>query len=205
MPAATPLPFAICCGAACGKTERQRFQDAADVRIEIEDAIAAPKDPGATQAAPTSMSKLLWAVAAALAIIAVVTSWGWWRATRPVEQSLRPLVRLDVDLGPDVSLGSQHGADAILSPDGTRLVYVSQGRLFTRRLDQPNATELTGTQGAYAPFFSPDGQWVAFFAPGKLKKISVEGGAAIALCDTLRLAGAAVGATMATSSRRSTP
>ena len=33
------------------------------------------------------------------------------------------------------------------------------------------------------PFFSPDGQWVAFFAGGKLKKISVEGGAAIALCD----------------------
>jgi serine/threonine-protein kinase len=64
-------------------------------------------------------------------------------------------------------------------------VYVSQGRLFTRRLDQPTATELQETQGAFAPFFSPDGQWVAFFAPGKLKKISVEGGAAIALCDAL--------------------
>jgi len=49
-------------------------------------------------------------------------------------------------------------------------VYVSQGRLFTRRLDQPNATELAGTQGAYEPFFSPDGQWVAFFSAGKLQK-----------------------------------
>jgi Tol biopolymer transport system component len=64
-------------------------------------------------------------------------------------------------------------------------VYVSQGRLFTRRLDQPNATELTETQGAFAPFFSPDGQWVAFFTPGKLEKISVEGGAAITLCDAV--------------------
>ena len=91
-------------------------------------------------------------------------------------------MRLDVDLGPDVSLGSPYGTDTVLSPDGTRLVYVSQGRLFTRRLDQPNATELAGTQGAYAPFFSPDGQWVAFFTPGKLQKISVEGGSAIALC-----------------------
>ena len=79
-------------------------------------------------------------------------------------------MRLDVDLGPDVSLGSHSGTDAILSPDGTRLVYVSQGRLFTRRLDQPKATELAGTQGAFAPFFSPDGQWVAFFTPRKLKK-----------------------------------
>ena len=111
-------------------------------------------------------------------------------------------MRLDVDLGPDVSLGSLAGADAIISPDGTRLVYVSQGRLFTRRLDQPNATELAGTQGAYAPFFSPDGQWVAFFSPGKLQKISVEGGSAITLCDAPTGA-AAVGARMATSSRRS--
>jgi serine/threonine protein kinase len=103
--------------------------------------------------------------------------------TRPIEQPLRLLMRLDVDLGPDVSLRSVAGADEIISPDGTRIVYVSQGRLFTRRLDQPNTTELAGTQGAYAPFFSPDGQWVGFFAQEKLKKISVEGGAAITLCD----------------------
>ncbi len=169
------------CVVACGKTSVSVFQMRVVLRIEIEDAIAAPKDSGATQAAPASTSKLLWAVAAAVTIIAVVTSWGWWRATRPVEQP--PLVRLDVDLGPDVSLGSLAGADAILSPDGTRIVYVSQNRLFTRRLDQPNATELAGTQGAWAPFFSPDGQWVAFFTAGKLKKISVEGGSAITLCN----------------------
>jgi hypothetical protein len=155
------------------KDRRQRISDATDVRIEIEDAIAAPKDSGATQAAPVSTSKLLLVVAATLVIAAAVTSFGWWRSARPVEQPLRPLVRLDVDLGPDVSLGSPFGAGAILSPDGMRLVYVSQGRLFTRRLDQPNTTELAGTPGAFAPFFSPDGQWVAFFAGGKLKKVSM--------------------------------
>jgi hypothetical protein len=69
---------------------------------------------------------------------------------------LKPLVRLDVDLGPDVSLGSLDGSDVVLSPDGTRLVYVSQRRLFTRRLDQPKATELVGTEGAYSPSFSPE-------------------------------------------------
>ena len=164
------------------KDRRQRISDATDVRIEIEDAIAAPKDSGATQVGPASMSKLLWALAAATTIIAVVALLSLWHATRPVEQALRPLVRLDVDLGPDVSLGSPAGADEIISPDGTRLVYVSQGRLFTRRLDQPNATELAGTQGALAPFFSPDGQWVGFFTTGKLQKISAEGGSAITLC-----------------------
>ncbi|MGA7793132.1 MAG: protein kinase [Candidatus Acidiferrales bacterium] len=162
------------------KDKRQRFSDATDVRIEIEDAIAAPKDSAVTQAAPVSTSKLLAAVAAITAIIAVVASWALWRSMRPVEH---PLVRLDVDLGPDVSLGSIAGADEIISPDGTRIVYVSQRRLFTRRLDQPNATELAGTQGAYAPFFSPDGQWVAFFTASNLRKVSVEGGSAITLCN----------------------
>jgi Tol biopolymer transport system component len=183
LPEATPSTIRTLLRLCLRKDKRQRISDATDVRLEIEEAIAAPKDSGVTQAAPASTSKLPWAVAAAVIILAAVTSFGWWRATRPVEQALRPLVRLDVDLGPDVSLGSLAGADEIISPDGTRIVYVSQGRLFTRRLNQPNATELAGTQGAYAPFFSPDGQWVAFFTPGKLEKISVEGGSAIPLCD----------------------
>ena len=180
LPEATPAAIRTLLRRCLRKDKRQRLSDATDVRIEIEDAIAAPKYLGTTQAAPASTSKLPWAVATALAIIAVVTSLALWRSTRPVE---RPLVRLDVDLGSDVSLGSLPGADAILSPDGTRMVYASQNRLFTRRLDQPNATELAGTQGAFAPFFSPDGQWVAFFTTVKLQKISVEGGSAITLCD----------------------
>jgi serine/threonine protein kinase/Tol biopolymer transport system component len=183
LPAATPVKVRDLLWRCLQKDKAQRFRDAGDARIEIEDAIAAPKDSGATQAAPASTSKLPWSVAAALAIIAVVTSFGWWRSARPVEQALRPLARLDVDLGPQVSLGSPFGADEIISPDGTRLVYVSQGRLFTRRLDQPNATVLAGAQAAYGPFFSPDGQWVAFFNATSLKKISVEGGSAITLCD----------------------
>jgi serine/threonine-protein kinase len=63
-------------------------------------------------------------------------------------------------------------------------VYVSHNRLFTRRLDQQQAAELPGTEGAHAPFFSPDGQWVAFFVKGKLKKVPVAGGAAIVLCNS---------------------
>jgi serine/threonine-protein kinase len=52
-----------------------------------------------------------------------------------------------------------------------------------RRLEQSEVTPLAGTEGAYAPFFSPDGQWVGFFAGGKLKKTSLEGGQPVTLCD----------------------
>jgi serine/threonine-protein kinase len=75
-----------------------------------------------------------------------------------------------------------------LSPDGTRLVFVSQGadgirRLFTRRLDESKVITLSGTEGASAPFFSPDGQWVGFFARGKLKKARIDSGESVTLCD----------------------
>jgi serine/threonine-protein kinase len=91
-------------------------------------------------------------------------------------------MRLDVDLGSDASPGPVRGA-AILSPDGTRLVYVSHSKLFTRRLDQVEATELPGTEGALWPFFSPDGHWVGFFAGGILNTVSIQKRQVIALCD----------------------
>jgi hypothetical protein len=45
------------------------------------------------------------------------------------------------------------------------------------------AKPIAGTEGAYEPFFSPDGQWIGFFAGGKLKKVAVAGGSVQTLCD----------------------
>ena len=75
------------------------------------------------------------------------------------------------------------GSDIIISSDGTRIAYLSRDHLFTRKLDQAGATELSITPGATSPFFSPNGQWIGFVAGGKLRKISVEGGGEIILCD----------------------
>jgi serine/threonine-protein kinase len=55
--------------------------------------------------------------------------------------------------------------------------------LVTRRLDQSEFTALSGAGFANRPFFSPNGQWIAFFADGKLKRISVQGGSPVTLCD----------------------
>jgi serine/threonine protein kinase len=128
------------------KDPDDRWQSARDLKDELEWIANAS---GKTITAPIAVKRrslLPWATAAALAIIAGGASWIAYRATRPAE--LKPLVRLEVDLGPDVSLGSARGADVILSPDGTRLVYASKGKLFTRKLDQPQATELAGRTGS---------------------------------------------------------
>src|SRR5262249_49649562 len=49
-------------------------------------------------------------------------------------------------------------------------------RIYLRPLDRDEATPLEGTDGAEGPFFSPDGEWIGFYADNKLEKVSVHGG-----------------------------
>ena len=155
------------------KDPQKRLRDISGVSLLLEE----PSPLGPRHASPVP-----WAVAGALAIVAAVAVSVVWRVEHPAPAPLKPLVRLNVDLGPDVALGSP-GIDAILAPDGARLVYVSRNQIFAQRLDESKATNLTGAETASMPSFSPDGQWIAFASQGKLRKVSVEGGAAIALCD----------------------
>jgi len=99
----------------------------------------------------------------------------------------RPL-RLSAEIGADAKIDIGHGPSLVLSPDGAKLAFVASGsdqvrRIYVRSLDELRATALSGTEHAEEPFFSPDGQWLGFFADRKLKKISVEGGAAVTICD----------------------
>ncbi len=56
-------------------------------------------------------------------------------------------------------------------------------QLFVRNLDAPEATLLRWNRGREEPFFSPNGQWVGFFAQGKLKKVLAAGGGVQTLAD----------------------
>ena len=171
------------------KNPKQRIPDIAAMRLALEGAFdtTAPQPvvPPAV-AAPRSVvaPTLPWAVAGifGMALIAAVGLWSPWQSA-PVATPRKLLA----SIGADASLPTDLGASVILSPDGTMLAFVAQQadqtRLFVRKLDQLQAAALAGTEGATSPFFSPDGQWLAFFASGKLKKIAVTGGAAVNLCD----------------------
>jgi serine/threonine-protein kinase len=165
------------------KDPRQRLQAIGDYRLLLEDA---PSQPA------SSRSRLGW-VAAVLAMISIGLGALLWRATWPVDRPLQPLMRLSVDLGPDAVAGQF--TTAAISTDGSRLVFPvknSDGKqmLATRLLEQSTPTLLPGTENGGDPFFSPDGKWIGFFADGKMKKISVQGGAPIALCDAPTARGA---------------
>ncbi|HEY4362905.1 MAG TPA: protein kinase [Bryobacteraceae bacterium] len=179
------------------KDPKKRLRDIGDVWELLE---AAPQPTEAAARAvievpvPAPRSRLPWVVATAFALGLAALAFLHFGEKPPAEQ---PLVRLDVDLGPDVSLVpiSQPPTSVVISPDGTRLVYIAGNppALFLRRLDQPKATELPGTGGAADPFFSPDGQWVGYIAGGKINKISIEGGAVVPLADTSQTGGVAWG------------
>ena len=137
-------------------------------------------------------------IAWACAIVALAAAAAAWIRVRPLSRDPQPLLQFEVELKSDGVLASDVGNEAVLSPDGGRVVFVSRtadGRthLNTRRLDQPTVIRLPGTDGARGPFVSPDGRWVGFWADGKLKKTSVEGGSPVILCDATDLLGASWG------------
>jgi Tol biopolymer transport system component/predicted Ser/Thr protein kinase len=169
----------------CLKKDRtQRLQAIGDARIAIEEALSGgSQEINAVPAAVPRRNLLLWLVAAALAVVSIVLGVVAWHATRLVD---RPLMRLSVDLGPDAIAGQF--STVTISPDGWRLVFPAKGPegkqvLATRLLSETKPTLLSGTENGGDPFFSPDGKWIGFFANGKMKKISVQGGAPVVLCD----------------------
>ncbi len=73
---------------------------------------------------------------------------------------------------------------AAISPDGSRIVYSVAGKgMYVQRTDQLEAHPIPGTVGADQPFFSPDGDWLAFESDGKLRKVRLDGSAPIAVAD----------------------
>jgi serine/threonine-protein kinase len=145
-----------------------------------------PRTPAETTRRRTLSNRHLWMSAGLLAAMVLMVWAGvefGLRRARTAAAPLRPLMRFDLDLGNIPPPSADRGANAILSPDGTTLVYVSQSKLFVRQLDQNKAKELPGTEKAEAPFFSPDGRWLAFFAGDKLLKIPTAGGKVTNLCD----------------------
>jgi serine/threonine-protein kinase len=116
------------------------------------------------------------AVAGVLGMTMLIAGWKAWLSPRFIID--QPFLQVDLDVGPN---GFSNPA---ISPDGTRVVVVADGALCVRRLDRPSTvTRLVGTEGASFPFFSPNGQWIAYFADRKLQKVGVDGGSPIVLCD----------------------
>ena len=177
------------------KNPHVRLHDIADARIEIDDIAREPMAPAGETglvdgprrllATPSTIGALATAavVLVALGAVAGVT---WWPARlAPPESSS---ARVMITLPSPQALEKGRFPPVALSPDGRLLVYAAAtdgGRtnLFLRPLDELSARPIPETEGASTPFFSPDGRWLAFYADGLLKKVSVAGGVPLTISD----------------------
>jgi Tol biopolymer transport system component len=171
------------------KDPDDRWQTARDLMLELKWIAEGGSQSGLpAQLLTRRKSQAPWAWAAAGLIVgAVAAAIAVWTLVRPSPSLPRPATRLQLELSPPPELSAWQRHAFALSPDGTHLVYAASqdGRrhLYLRAMEGLESTLLPGTEDADGPFFSPDGQWVGFFAASKLKKISVAGGAPVTLCN----------------------
>lgn len=171
------------------KDPDHRRQSAHDLKLELE-WIAGHGEEAAVHAPASIASKggrayvvgillaaLVGAVAAGLAV------WSWRPSTPP-----KPVTRFGLTLPTDPS--SRHVV--ALSPDGTYLAYIANSQIHIRAMGDLESRPVSGTEGRRlaTPFFSPDGKWIGFWLNDYLKKVSVNGGPAIKICEVQNPLGA---------------
>jgi serine/threonine-protein kinase len=197
LPADTPAAIRRLLSRCLTKDPKRRLQAIGEARIAIEEYFSGADEmavPAAAEAPKTLWPRASRWAAGVLAIALAASLFGLWRASRPVKRSP---VHLNVTLSPDDPVWTEMGAGTVVSPDGQRLAFVAgtgpDRRLYLRNLDEAEADLLPDSQGARNPFFSPDGEWLAFFTNNTLKKVSVFGGAPITLHETHNNRGGAWG------------
>jgi eukaryotic-like serine/threonine-protein kinase len=180
LPPDTPTPIRRLLRRCLEKDPKRRLDSAAAARLDIEDALTTPTE---ARSAPASRRPaLLWAVAGAASIATAIAALIWLRPgpLPPLQPSRFAIVPPPAQM----LAASVDGRSLMISRDGARLVYLAGAppRLMVRAIDQLEARALPGVVYAFTPFLSPDGRWVGFSSGGELRKISINGGASVALC-----------------------
>ena len=178
LPSGVPPPIRTLLQSCLTKDPRQRVADISTAQFVLDNAasLAAPAAP--TSVAPAASwarrGRLVWVAACAVAAVLAAA------LAIPTLQHLResppPETRVEI-----VTPSSDSPVSFALSPDGRQIVFVASGdgasRLWVRSLAKTTAQPLAGTEGAAAPFWSPDGRSIGFFAAGALKRLDLGGSA----------------------------
>ncbi len=168
------------------KDPDERFQTAHDLNLQLRWILEGGSQAGV--AAPVVARRkhrewMAWGTAAVMLVAAAVLGGLYLQHAltppRVIESTLLPPANANF------STMANKGAPAI-SPDGTRLAFIAaaggRATLWVRPLNSSAATELEGTEGAFAPFWSPDSRSIGFFVPGRLEKVDASGGPPQVIC-----------------------
>ena len=176
------------------KNPDERWQHVRDVRASLQWVLDGIDDA----AVPATSPRRRWpALAAAAAVGALAVALPLWRAaTTSAGGSLN---RWDVAAPASGSFAAELFPSVAVSPDGRYVAFRVQlgasSQLYLRRTDDFEGTPIQGSEGAHTPFFSPDGQWIAFLSSGRIFKAPVAGGPPIMVASAPSLSPTSPGAT----------
>ena len=202
LPPNTPATIQLLLRRCLAKDRNKRLRDIGDARIELENALSDPTSSmlrlgeAALFSASAYGVKNAWRRALPWTVCAIlVGALGvLWFSTRPARQAV---MRFTLTIPESQALAAPRWPMFDVSPDGSKVVFVgdveSGRQLYLRHIHQLEATPLANTDDAFGPFFSPDGEWIAFAQKGKLRKISVLGGPPTTICEVADLRGGSWG------------
>jgi dipeptidyl aminopeptidase/acylaminoacyl peptidase len=181
LPPSTPAPLRELVRRCVERNRDRRLHDIADARLvledlesgEWEDAPAAPATTPTTAGRRPALLALAAAAAAGLVVGAAATRLllaSGEAAPPETPETPEPMVRFEIAI-PDAAQ-----AKPALSPEARRVAYASGGLLWIRDLDRLEPTAVAGSEGASAPFWSPDGESLGYFAERAVWHIPVAGG-----------------------------
>ena len=187
LPAATPPSIARLLRRCLTRDPKRRLRDIGDAQLELEDAATEPTVDRATGVVDPGVKTRWGAIVGAVFAIGILVGGTaiWFGRAQPRLPGNQ--VHFVVSLPPTAQLAGLDFPSLAISPDGSTLAFVasrgSQTQLFVRAMSGLESKPLPGTINAVAPFFSPDGRWLGFFAGGELKKVALSGGAPVTLCE----------------------
>jgi eukaryotic-like serine/threonine-protein kinase len=166
------------------KDPDERWQSAHDLRAELE--WIARRDTGTPKTALLKRPRwAIWLAALALGGAALFAA-GYFSRSISSPEALRASIPPPPNAA--FTISSSIAGSIAISRDGRQLAFTAQmngsvPQLWVRPIDALTPRPLAGTENAFAPFWSPDNKWIAFFSDGKLKKVEAAGGPVETLCD----------------------
>jgi len=166
---------------ALEKLPADRFGSAAEFAAALGSTTVMGTRASGTWAAPRNSRRGALIASGVAGLMAAAALWGWLRP-QPSPQVVRYRISLD-----SVQSLRQWTGELAISPDGATLVHAGgvNGPLLVRHRDALDFVALPGTEGAGAPFFSPDGSQLGYIQNGKLLVAPLSGGPPVLLDDSL--------------------
>ena len=173
----------LLCG-CLAKSPDDRFQSMQDIKLQLS-WIAEELGNLPSMNVPRTANRWLLASLGILVLVTASAAVAWWRASSTKVEI--PVVVFAANLGQKQEVAVDNGRAVAVSPDGMHIALVISENglphLAVRASNSFDFVAIPNSTDAMFPFFSADGQWIAFYSHGKLQKAQIAGGEPTLICD----------------------